>query len=247
MPVVFVHGNPETAELWGPLRTALGRTDIVTPRLPGFGAPTPAGWGATRAEYTRWLIGEIAALGEPVDLVGHDWGGGLVMGVAIERPDLLRSWTCDLLGCFHPTYVWHDAAQVWQTAGAGEDAVAGMVELPTADKEALFVGLGVPADIARTFAGALDAEMGRCILALYRSAAQPALANLGTRLAAARQRPGLALIPTADAYTGGPERAAAMAAVAGARAVHLDGVGHWWMFDDLDARASLLSEFWAQA
>jgi pimeloyl-ACP methyl ester carboxylesterase len=245
MPVVAVHGNPETAELWGPLRAALGRTDVVTPRLPGFGAPTPSGWGATRAEYTRWLIGEIAAIGEPVDLVGHDWGGGLVMGVAIERPDLLRSWTCDLLGCFHPTYVWHDAAQAWQTPGVGEEAVAAMAGAPEADKVALFEGLGVPSDIAASFARALDAEMGRCILALYRSAAQPLLANVGTRVAAARHRPGLAIVPTADPYTGGPERAEAMAALAGARVARIEGAGHWWMLEDPAGSARLLEEFWA--
>jgi pimeloyl-ACP methyl ester carboxylesterase len=116
-----------------------------------------------------------------------------------------------------------------------------------ADKVALFEGLGVPADIARSFATAMDAEMGRCILALYRSAAQPLLANVGTRLAAARHRPGLAIVPTADPYTGGPERAEEMAAVAGARVVRFEGAGHWWMFDDLDARAGALTEFWAQA
>ena len=40
MTVVFVHGSPETAELWDPLRAVLSR-DAVALSLPGFGAPRP--------------------------------------------------------------------------------------------------------------------------------------------------------------------------------------------------------------
>ncbi|MGH3577685.1 MAG: alpha/beta hydrolase, partial [Mycobacterium sp.] len=29
MSVVLVHGNPETADIWGPLIDALGRDDVV--------------------------------------------------------------------------------------------------------------------------------------------------------------------------------------------------------------------------
>ena len=75
----------------------------------------PHGWGATVEEYRLWLVGELEAVGEPVDLVGHDWGGGHVANVAMTRPDLLRSWCSDILGVFEPDYVWHDMAQVWQT------------------------------------------------------------------------------------------------------------------------------------
>ena len=90
----------------------------------------PRGWGATVEEYRLWLVGELEALGEPVDLVGHDWGGGHVANVAITRPDLLRSWCSDILGIFEPDYVWHDLAQVWQTPEAGEEAAAAMVADP---------------------------------------------------------------------------------------------------------------------
>jgi hypothetical protein len=32
---------------------------------------------------------------------------------------------------------------------------------------------------------------------------------------------------------------------AGAKTVALDGVGHWWMFQDPARTAAILSEFWA--
>lgn len=247
MTVVLVHGNPETPALWDPLCGHLGRSDVIASRLPGFGGPTPPGFTASRAEYVAWLIAELERVGEPVDLVGHDWGGGFVVGVAMQRPDLLRSWASDVLGLFEPRYVWHDMAQVWQTPGAGEEAVAAMAGLAMADRIAMFEGLGVPTEIASDFAGALDDRMGECILALYRSAAQPAMASLAGELPAAAARPGLAIVPAADPYTGGTELAVAAARVAGAAVEVLEGRGHWWMLEDPAGAAALLERFWAGA
>ena len=120
MPAVLVHGNPETPALWDPLRSFLTRRDVIAVHLPGFGRPTPARFGATKEEYVAWLVAELEAIGEPVDLVGHDWGGGFVLRVASTRPDLISSWVSDVLGLLDPDYVWHDFAQIWQTPGAGE-------------------------------------------------------------------------------------------------------------------------------
>ena len=86
MPAVLVHGNPETPAVWDPLRRHLTRPDLVALQLPGFGVPAPAGFGATKEEYVAWLVGELEAIGEPVDLVGHDWGGGFVLRVATPGP-----------------------------------------------------------------------------------------------------------------------------------------------------------------
>lgn len=85
MTAVLVHGNPETAAIWGPLLNALDREDVVALSPPGFGAPVPDGWMATRAEYAAWLATKLEAMDEPVDLVGHDWGGGHVVAVAMAR------------------------------------------------------------------------------------------------------------------------------------------------------------------
>lgn len=76
-PVVFVHGNPETAAVWDRLLPELERAGAARPHLvclspPGFGAPLPAGFGATVTDYRDWLIGELTRFAEPVDLVGHD-------------------------------------------------------------------------------------------------------------------------------------------------------------------------------
>jgi len=241
---VFVHGNPETSAIWGPLLAALQIPEAVTLSPPGFGAPVADGFGATADEYVAWLASELEREGGQVDLVGHDWGGGHVMRIAIERPDLIRSWAMDIAGCFAPDYVWHDLAQVWQTPGAGEDAVAGIASLPVADRASVFESLGMTPEIAAAVASASDETMGRCILSLYRSAAQPAMARLGDGLGAAAARPGLVIIPTEDEYTGGEARARWSAQRAKAEVAVLPGLGHWWMIQDPAAGAAALRRFW---
>jgi pimeloyl-ACP methyl ester carboxylesterase len=245
MAIVLVHGNPETAAIWGPLLKELGRDDVVTLSPPGFGAPVPAGFGATVDDYRNWLIDELTAIGEPVDLVGHDWGGGHVANVAMVRPELLRSWTSDIIGVYDPEYIWHDLAQIWQTPEAGEQQLAEMMGGTPEQRAERLVGLGIPSDVAIDLARAQGPDMGRCILSLYRSAAQPAMANLGASLPAAAIRPGLAIIATEDHYVGSLESRRRAAARAGAQVAQLDGLGHWWMLEDPGRGAAALSEFWA--
>lgn len=243
--VVFVHGNPETAAVWGPLVSQLEGPRITTLSPPGFGAPVPEGFAATADSYFDWLVGELEALAQPVDLVGHDWGGGHALRVAIERPDLIRSWAVDIAGCFAPDYVWHDMAQVWQTPGLGEEAITALVGMPVSQRTEAFQAVGMKGPVAQQLAQATDEAMGRCILALYRSATQPAMARLGERLALAARRPGLVVIPTEDTYTGGEHRARWAAEQAEAAVAVLPGLGHWWMLEDPHGGARALEQFWS--
>jgi pimeloyl-ACP methyl ester carboxylesterase len=248
MTVVLVHGNPETDAVWDPLVERLGALGHDAPvRLspPGFGAPVPEGWGATVTEYRDWLVAELAAIGEPVHLVGHDWGGGHVLNVATTRPDLLLSWCSDIVGVFDPDYVWHDLAQVWQTPGDGERAVAAMAAAPASIRAARFTERGMSAEVAGRVAAAFDDAMGACILRLYRSAAQPVMAQLGAGLEAAAARPGLAITASDDHMVGTDAQRRRAAARAGARVEVFDGLGHWWMTQDPARGAAALAAFWA--
>jgi pimeloyl-ACP methyl ester carboxylesterase len=244
----FVHGVPETSALWRTLVDELAARDIDDVTLlspPGFGAPEPLGWQATRANYCAWLIGELEVLGGDVDVVGHDWGAGHVYGVLEQRPDLLRSWAADCGGLLHPNYVWHELARAWQTPEVGEQVVAGMNERNLQERSAGLIDLGLPPDIASAIAAEQNETMTRCILSLYRSAAQPALHELGQRLLGTKQRPGLVIIATEDHYTGTPEMASLVASTLGARTFTLEGLGHWWMFEGASAAADALVEHWA--
>ncbi|OBI83944.1 alpha/beta fold hydrolase [Mycobacterium asiaticum] len=245
MPVVLVHGNPETEAIWGPLVQALGRADVVRLSPPGFGAPLPDDFPATFLAYRDWLEGELEQISGPIDLVGHDWGGGHVVNAVMHRPELVRSWVSDVVGLFDPDYVWHDMAQIWQTPGAGEELIETMMAGTVEDRAEQLTGLGITPDIATSLAQAQGPEMGRAILSLYRSARQPAMAEAGHALPNAAIRPGLSILATEDGYVGSGTIRGRAAGRAGARTEVLDGLGHWWMVQDPARGAEVLTRFWA--
>lgn len=247
MTVVLVHGNPETDAIWDPLVDALGRDDVVRLSPPGFGAPLPDDFAATYLDYRDWLERELERFDDPVDLVGHDWGGGHVVNVAMHRPELLRTWASDVVGLFDPDYVWHDLAQVWQTPGAGEELTETMMGGTVDERAGRMAELGLPGEIATALARGQGPDMGRAILTLYRSAAQPALAEAARGLAVAATRPGLSILATEDPYVGTDDMRRRAAQRAGARTEVLEGLGHWWMVQDPVRGAEALTRFWETA
>lgn len=244
MPAVLVHGVPETPAVWDHLRPELTRTDIAAPQFPGFGCARPDGFGATKEEYARWLIAELESLADqgPIDLVGHDWGGGLVVRVVSTRPDLVRSWITDAAGVGDVAFEWHDVAKIWQTPGEGEQFFEQQMSLSPEERGSVLEMFGVPADRAVTLAGWGDEVMAQCILDLYRSAVDvgrewgPDFKDI--------PKPGLVLIPSEDPFLSA-EGAAAGARRAGAKVEKLEGIGHWWMLQDPARGAEVLESFWS--
>jgi len=237
MPAFLVHGVPDTHHLWDKTRERLSRRDVLAPDLPGFGAPTPPGFRPVKEAYVDWLIDEIARVGEPVDLVGHDWGALLVQRVVSLRPDLIRTWACGD-GPVDREYVWHDLAQQWQTPDVGEAVMAGMTTDALADG---LPGAGVPADDARAIASRVDERMKVCILALYRSAV-----SVGEEWedgVAAITRPALILWSRDDPYVAA-RFAERLAARVRGQLVFLEGCGHWWPLERPVEAAAALERFW---
>ncbi len=244
---VFVHGNPETPAIWGPLLDALaqqGIDDTVAVTPPGFGAPTPADFDATAGGYAAWLTETVADFDGPIDLVGHDWGAGHVMAVVAAGVSI-RSWACDVAGLWHPDYVWHDMAQVWMTPGAGEEAVAAMAAAPISDKTDMFAeALGMPTTIAAEVAAWVNHDMGACVLSLYRSADDAYRAELLAKLEAVDRPRGLVINATDDAYVS-PALSQQVGERLGAEVVALEGQGHWWMMSAPQQAAGVLAQFWS--
>ncbi|HKH52184.1 MAG TPA: hypothetical protein VKA77_10380 [Mycobacterium sp.] len=160
--------------------------------------------------------------------------------LVMNRPELVRTWVSDILGVFDQDYVWHDLAQQWQTPGQGEAVVEAMTAPPPQARAAAFVGGGMHPTIADRVAPGIDDVMGSCILRLHRSSAQPAVAEMGAELGAAKARPGLAILPTEDHFVGTDEQRRRAARRAGAQIEVLDGLGHWWTTQDPDRAASVL-------
>src|SRR4030067_3332249 len=103
MTVVFVHGIPETSEIWSPLRQVLNR-DSIAVALPGFGTTRPEGFTGTKDAYAEWLADVLKGVENPVDVVGHDLGALLTMRVASGMDVRLRSWTGDVANIFSPRF-----------------------------------------------------------------------------------------------------------------------------------------------
>jgi pimeloyl-ACP methyl ester carboxylesterase len=242
MTAVFVHGVPETPAVWDGLLAALDRADTMALSLPGFDSARPAGFGARMDEYAGWLVAQLERIDGPVDLVGHDWGGGFVVRVVSTRPELVRSWVTDAAGIGDVEFEWHDFAKIWQTPQAGEDFWAQQLAAPTQQRAAVFEMFGVPAGPAYDLASHVNRTMADCILDLYRSAVD--VGKLWGPDFAAIQVPGLVIIPSEDPFLSAASANKA-AARAGAKTVELDGIGHWWMLQDPPRAAVVLREFWA--
>lgn len=247
-PLVLVHGNPESAVIWGPLIEALGRADAIALSPPGFGVPALRGFEPSLTAYRDWLASQLELFRAPVDLVGHDWGGIHVAALAMSRPDLIRSWASDALGVFAPDYVWHARAQAWQQEGVGETSVQEIWGGDFAQRLAVTSSLGMTGRMAERVAAGMDLEMGRTVLKLLRSAQQPVMSEAGLLLPSAAQRPGLALIAVDDfgRASGTLEQHEWAARQADAKIVHLERVGHWWPQETPAPVAKALTEFWAE-
>jgi pimeloyl-ACP methyl ester carboxylesterase len=100
-----------------------------------------------------WLAAQVTAFGEPVDLVGHDWGALLTIRLATAYDVPLRSWVADVAACFDSRYRWHRRAVEWQTPGVGERVVAAWLAADAAIQRAS------QASCART-----PPRLGRCDL-----------------------------------------------------------------------------------
>jgi pimeloyl-ACP methyl ester carboxylesterase len=250
MSTVFVHGAPETAAVWEPLlaevkRQSSDELDLICLSPPGFGAPVPAGFGATIDDYRDWLISELEQFREPVDLVGHDWGGGHTLNVVMSRPELVRSWVSDVIGLYHPDYVWHGMAQRLQRPEYEEKDVTAPMGPVLETRVAALVGLGMSEPVAQQVAKGQNLAMGQVAYTLYRSAVQPAMAERGQNLERAAQAPGLVVLATEDDVAGTAEQRRQCAQRAGAQVATLEGLGHWWMTQDPERAARVLLDFWA--
>lgn len=106
IPLVALHGFPESAASWGkvtPLLTAAGYR-VIAPNQRGYSAGArPEGVDAYKIEHlVADVVGLLDALGlSDAHLVGHDWGSAVAWQVAGRHPNRIRSLTA--ISVPHPT------------------------------------------------------------------------------------------------------------------------------------------------
>ena len=95
--VVCLHGFPQRCTSYTAVAERLADTglQVVAPDQRGYSPGARPGQVADYAlpQLVADAVAIIEALGAPVHLVGHDWGGVVGWQVAMRRPDLLASWT----------------------------------------------------------------------------------------------------------------------------------------------------------
>lgn len=237
---LFVHGVPDTPAMWDPLLKALGGStgQYSAPALPGFVTPPPSDFAGTKEAYVDWLIAEMESAGEPVDLVGHDWGALLVVRAASLRPDLVHSWAV-ANALPEKDYKWHRTARIWQTPLLGE---AFMTMTSQARLAGALAQAGLPATLARKEASHWTPHMRKSILKLYRSAKN--IASEWTQNLDELPERGLVFWGDDDPFVP-VETAERFAAQTGVSLHRYGNTGHWSVVERAGEFAERLRALWA--
>jgi len=103
----FIHGWPDHGQLWRPMIDKLKfNYRCVAVDLPGCGTDSDSlsNWGRSLPELVQMinLTARETFKGEPVQLVGHDWGA-ILSNLAMEKdPDLYANY----IGFDLPGFIW---------------------------------------------------------------------------------------------------------------------------------------------
>jgi pimeloyl-ACP methyl ester carboxylesterase len=244
--LVFVHGNPGSADDWERLVAAAGaHVRAVAFDLPDFGETVaPDGFAHTVPSYAAFLDRLLGVLGiERVHLLVHDFGGPIGLAWAAAHRERLASIVLVDIGVL-PDYRWHALARLWRTPILGELFQA----TTTRPAFRVLIARGEPRGLPRPFVERMydhyDRRTRRAVLDLYRATDDPAAmsAVLAERLRG-RDVPALVIWGEHDAYLPS-SYAQRQREVFPSADVHVLPVsGHWPFADAPETVERLLTEF----
>jgi pimeloyl-ACP methyl ester carboxylesterase len=245
--VVFVHGNPGSADDWEGLIGAAAGTGrrALSVDLPDFGETVAAdGFEHSVLGYATFLGEALKELGvERAHLVVHDFGGPIGLVWAAMNVEALASITLIDTGVL-PGYRWHRLARIWRTPVLGELFQA----IATRGAFRFLLNRNEPRGLPREFVEAMydhyDRRTRRAVLALYRDTDDPGSAAPElTKLLAPRDIPALVIWGEHDAYLPSSYAVRQREAFPSADVHVLPASGHWPFADAPDTVERLLAEF----
>jgi pimeloyl-ACP methyl ester carboxylesterase len=245
--VVFVHGNPGSADDWERLVGAAagaGRRAVAFD-LPDFGETiAPEGFEHDLSGYAAFLGEALQELGiKRVHLVIHDFGGPIGLVWAMAYPDAVASITLIDTGLM-PGYRWHSTARVWRTPIAGEALQA----IATRRLFRFLITVREPRGLPREFVERMydhyDRRTRRAVLKLYRATPDPGgMSENLIGLFRPRDIPALVIWGEGDPYLSSSYASQQREAFPSADVHVLPASGHWPFADAPETVERLLVEF----
>jgi pimeloyl-ACP methyl ester carboxylesterase len=248
--VVFVHGNPGSADDWVRLVAAAGQAGhrAVAFDLPDFGETVaPEGFAHDVPAYATFVAEALAELGvERLHLVTHDFGGPIGLVWAMMHAEALASITLVDTGLM-PGYSWHYLARIWRTPVAGELLQA----TATRPLFRFLVNVQEPRGLPREFVERMydqyDRRTRRAVLKLYRATPDPGgMSESLIGLFRPREIPALVIWGEDDAYVPSSFAEEQQRAFPSAEVHVLPASGHWPFVDAPEVVERLLVEFLAR-
>jgi pimeloyl-ACP methyl ester carboxylesterase len=125
-PTLFLHGNPDSADVWSQVIDRLPQLRCLAPDLPGFGRTVASDdYPYALDSMAEFAVALLDAMGvvEPANLVVHDAGGFFGLATATRYPERIRRLVV-LNTFFFADYRYHFWARVCRTPLIGELGMA---------------------------------------------------------------------------------------------------------------------------
>jgi pimeloyl-ACP methyl ester carboxylesterase len=181
-PVLLLHGVPQTSSIWRDVAPALAEQGrrVLAPDLPGLGGSSYSGpydVASVVQQVVALLDAEVP--GQRVDVVGHDWGGSVALGLTGGFPERVRRLAVANTVFRHVNLLRAPHIPFFAVPGAPEV----LFRLGGARVVETMLRLGWKSDVvldseakAEYVAAYSDPEKVRAMLGYYRAAVRPKLA-----------------------------------------------------------------------
>ena len=120
-PVVLLHGQPGSGADWVLVRRALSDVRVLAPDRPGYDG-LPALDFAGNARRLSAVLSDTGV--ERAVVVGHSWGGGVALQLALDHPEQVAG-LC-LLGSIGSRLSWTNRDRLLSWPGMAQTAAAAM-------------------------------------------------------------------------------------------------------------------------